>query len=59
MATKKGGRKNRKYGRGSRAPSMKAYKLQDRCSINKAKRIARHARWMVKKAAKLARSATK
>ena len=49
MATTKGGKKNRKYGRGTRSPSAKSYVTQGRREINKAKRAVRHAKRMAKK----------
>ena len=50
----KGGRKNRKHGRWSRAPSMKAYKATGRLEINKAKRKARHLKRVARQRAKAA-----
>lgn len=51
---KKGGKKNRKYGRWSRAPSMKAYVATDRLLLNRLKRAERHAKRVVKQKAKQA-----
>lgn len=40
----KGGRKNRKFGRWSRAPSMRIYQATGRGERNKARRIEKHRR---------------
>ncbi len=49
---KKGGKKNRKFGRGSRSPSMKAYVATNRLEINRKKRIAKDAKAKAKARAK-------
>lgn len=51
----KGGKKQRKFGRWSRAPSMKAYKAVGRFSINKEKRRVKHLKAVAKKAARKAK----
>jgi len=51
--TTKGGKKGRKFGRHSeRSPAMKSYRNQNRMATNKAKKIAKHAKQVAKKAAK-------
>jgi hypothetical protein len=37
-----GGKGAKKYGRGKRCPCMKAYTATNRCSRNKARKLARH-----------------
>ena len=59
MATQKGGKKNRKYGRWLKSPSMKRYVAENRYEVNKRKRAVRHAKRMAKQAAKVARRAAK
>lgn len=49
---RRGGKKNRKHGRWSRAPSMKMYVGTKRLEINKAKRAARHAKRVAKQKAR-------
>ena len=53
---RKGGKKNRKWGRAGRRPSHKRYNLEKRWLVNKAKCIAKQAKKEAKqKARKLAR----
>lgn len=49
---RRGGKKNRKFGRWSRAPAMRRYVGENRWERNKLARIARHKRRMARKAAK-------
>lgn len=53
--TKKGGKKNRKYGRWSRGTAMGNYVASGRQEINAAKRQERHLRQQQKKRDKLAK----
>lgn len=53
-AQAKGGKKQRKFGRWSRAPSMKAYKALSRLDINKEKRRVKHLKAVAKKVARSA-----
>lgn len=51
--TTKGGKKGRKFGRHSeRSPAMKSYRNQNRRAINKAKKVAKHAKQVKKDATK-------
>ncbi len=52
---RKGGKKNRKFGRAGRRPSHNRYNLERRWEKNKARRIAKQKRFEEKKAAKKAR----
>jgi len=49
---RKGGKKNRKYGRGLRKPSHIRYNAEGRYEKNKARKQAKHAKRMAKKAAR-------
>jgi hypothetical protein len=52
---RRGGKKNRKWGRAGRRPSHKRYNAERRWEKNKARRIAKQARKEAKKKEKLAR----
>jgi len=52
---RKGGKKNRKFGRAGRRPSHNRYNMEKRWEKNKARRIAKEQRLVEKKAAKKAR----
>jgi len=52
---RKGGKKNRKFGRANRRPSHNRYTMERRWEKNKARRIAKEQRLVEKKAAKNAR----
>lgn len=53
----KSGKTNRKFGRWSRAPSMKIYMAVGRAEINAKKRKERHLRWQQRKRDQLVRRA--
>ena len=48
MSKSKSGGSQSKFGRGSRSPSSKTYRLAQRWNTNKAKRIKRHTRHAAK-----------
>jgi hypothetical protein len=49
---RKGGKKNRKFGRAGRRPAHKRYNAEKRWEQNKAKKLEKHKRKLKKKAAK-------
>lgn len=49
------GKKNRKYDRNKKSPAMQRYNATNRRAINKARKIAKHERNIIKKIAKLVR----
>jgi hypothetical protein len=52
IKTHKSGKKHRKYGRSSRRPSHHRYNLEQRWIKNKARRIKKHNKAVLKKLAK-------
>ena len=52
--TRKGGKKNRKWGRQGRRPSHQRYNAERRWEKNKARKQAKHRRRLEKKAARKA-----